>query len=93
MHAGFLRRHLEFDVGGNHLIKNLKALAGLAVLFGDERTLDRTLNLLSRQLAVQVLPDGGHFERAPAYHCQVLADLHRPREPAPRGRAVRPRRT
>ena len=29
-HAGFLRRHLETDVGGNHLIKNLKALAGLA---------------------------------------------------------------
>jgi uncharacterized heparinase superfamily protein len=24
---------------------------------------------------VQVLPDGGHYERAPAYHCQVLSDL------------------
>ena len=22
-----------------------------------------------------MLPDGGHYERAPAYHCQVLADL------------------
>jgi uncharacterized heparinase superfamily protein len=22
-----------------------------------------------------VLPDGGHYERAPAYHCQVLGDL------------------
>jgi UDP-N-acetylglucosamine 2-epimerase len=29
-HAGFLRRHLETDAGGNHLVKNLKALAGLA---------------------------------------------------------------
>src|ERR1019366_7052908 len=29
----------------------------------------------SKQLTVQVLPDGGHYERAPAYHCQVLADL------------------
>ena len=27
-HAGFLRRHLESDVGGNHLVKNLKALTG-----------------------------------------------------------------
>jgi len=35
-HAGFLRRNLETDVGGNHLIKNLKALAGLAVFFGDD---------------------------------------------------------
>ena len=31
-HAGFLRRHLETDVGGNHLIKDLKALAGLGGL-------------------------------------------------------------
>ena len=74
-HAGFLRRHLETDVGGNHLIKNLKALAGLAVFFADEELLDQTLDQLVRQLAVQVLPDGGHFERAPAYHCQVLGDL------------------
>lgn len=74
-HCGFLRRHLEADVGGNHLIKNLKALAGLAVFFGDERLLRRALGRLAGQAAVQVLPDGGHYERAPAYHCQVLADL------------------
>ena len=74
-HAGFLRRHLERDVGGNHLIRNLKALAGLAVFSGDGRLLDQTLARLTRQVAVQVLPDGGHYERAPAYHCQVLADL------------------
>ena len=74
-HAGFLRRNLETDVGGNHLIKNLKALAGLAVFFGDERRLGRVLDQLTGQVEVQVLPDGGHYERAPAYHCQVLADL------------------
>jgi uncharacterized heparinase superfamily protein len=74
-HAGFLRRNLETDVGGNHLIKNLKALAGLAVFFGDDTLLARTLRRLCRQLTVQVLADGGHYERAPAYHCQVLGDL------------------
>jgi uncharacterized heparinase superfamily protein len=74
-HAGFLRRHLETDVGGNHLIKDLKALAGLAVFFADDRLLRRVLAQLTKQLAIQVLPDGGHYERAPAYHCQVLADL------------------
>jgi len=74
-HAGFLRRHLEYDVGGNHLIKGLKALAGLAVFFADERLLRLALRRLISQLARQVLPDGGHYERAPAYHCQVLADL------------------
>jgi uncharacterized heparinase superfamily protein len=74
-HAGFLRRNLETDVGGNHLIKDLKALVGLAVFFADDALLDRALGRLRRQLAVQVLSDGGHYERAPAYHCQVLADL------------------
>jgi uncharacterized heparinase superfamily protein len=74
-HAGFLRRNLESDVGGNHLIKDLKALAGLGVFLRDERLLSRSLRQLAGQLAVQVLPDGGHYERAPAYHCQVLGDL------------------
>jgi len=75
VHAGFLSRSLETDVGGNHLIKDLKALVGLAVFFADTALLRRALRRLRRQLAVQVLPDGGHFERAPAYHCQVLGDL------------------
>jgi uncharacterized heparinase superfamily protein len=74
-HAGFLRQHLEYDVGGNHLIKGLKALVGLAVFFADERLLRLTTRRLIRQLARQILADGGHYERAPAYHCQVLADL------------------
>ena len=74
-HAGFLRHHLETDVRGNHLIKDLKAQAGLAIFFSDDRELHRALRRLARQLRDQVLPDGGHYERSPAYHCQVLADL------------------
>lgn len=75
LHQGYLRSHLELDVGGNHLIKNLKAMVGLAVFFADEEALRRALRLLERELRHQVLADGGHFELAPAYHCQVLGDL------------------
>ncbi len=74
-HVGFLRRHLEYDVCGNHLIKGLKALVGLAVFFADKRLLRLATKRLARQLATQILADGGHYERAPVYHCQVLADL------------------
>jgi uncharacterized heparinase superfamily protein len=74
-HAGFLRRHLEYDVGGNHVIKGLKAIVGLAVFFADERLLRLATGRLTIQLTRQILADGGHYERAPAYHCQVLADL------------------
>jgi uncharacterized heparinase superfamily protein len=75
VHAGFVRANLEFDVGGNHLIKNLKALVGLGVFLSDGDLLAFARHHLARQLAIQVLPDGGHFERSPSYHCQVLGDL------------------
>ena len=75
LHARFLRWHIEHDVGGNHLVKNLKALVGLAVFLGDDRLLGAASGELRRQLAVQVLADGGHYERSPSYHCQVLGDF------------------
>lgn len=75
LHAAFVRRFLEVDVGGNHLMKNLKAVIGLALFFGDDRQLRQSVNRMVSQVGVQVLSDGGHYERAPAYHCQVLADL------------------
>jgi len=74
-HARFLRWHVERDVGGNHLVKNLKALIGLGVFLGDEDVAERATRELQRQLAVQILSDGGHYERSPSYHCQVLGDL------------------
>jgi uncharacterized heparinase superfamily protein len=74
-HAQYLRTHLELDVGGNHLVKNLKALAGLGVYFGSARLVGAALRRLQQQVGRQILADGGHYERAPAYHCQVLGDL------------------
>ncbi|MBX6389556.1 MAG: alginate lyase family protein [Frankia sp.] len=74
-HRVFLRAHLERDVGGNHLVKNLKALVALAVAAGDGPDADHWAGQLCHEADRQVLPDGGHAERAPAYHCQVLADL------------------
>ncbi|MGI9120556.1 MAG: heparinase II/III domain-containing protein [Acidimicrobiales bacterium] len=75
LHAGFVRASLEFDVGGNHLVKNLKALVGLGVFLDDEDLLRLARYHLQRQISVQVLDDGGHFELSPSYHCQVLGDL------------------
>ena len=75
LHAGFVRANLELDVGGNHLVKNLKALVGLGLFLDDDALLRAGTSRLCRQLGVQVLGDGGHFERSPSYHCQVLGDL------------------
>ncbi|MGE8944325.1 heparinase II/III family protein [Leptospira interrogans] len=74
----FLMRNLENDIGGNHLIKNIKALIwGSAYFEGDDAKSWRNtaIDLLKTELPVQVLSDGMHFERSPSYHCQVFADL------------------
>lgn len=74
----YLVGNLETDLGGNHLIKNIKALLLAAAYFdGAEPRAWRRLGIehLQRELARQVLADGVHFELSPSYHCQVFADL------------------
>ncbi|URW74452.1 heparinase II/III family protein [Sphingomonas donggukensis] len=74
----FLTRNLERDLGGNHLMKNIKALLWASAVFsGAEAGEWRALGtrLLRRELATQVLGDGVHYELSPSYHAQVLADL------------------
>jgi len=73
-----LERHLETDIGGNHLVKNVKALLWASCCYeGPHATRWRALGLrwLEDALARQILPDGAHFERSPSYQCQVFADL------------------
>ena len=74
----FLTSNLETDICGNHLIKNIKCLLWAGRCFkGSEAVGWFALGqrLLERELQVQFLADGMHFELSPAYHCQVFADL------------------
>lgn len=73
-----LERRVEYHLRGNHLLKNIKALlfAGALLDCPESRRWWRTgANRLERELDEQILPDGGHFERSPMYHLQVLEDL------------------
>ena len=74
----FLRESLEHHLLGNHLFANAKALIFAGLFFeGDEADawLRRGAELATRELGEQLLPDGGHFERSPMYHCLFLEDL------------------
>jgi uncharacterized heparinase superfamily protein len=75
----FLETNIENDIKGNHLIKNIKALLWGASFFQKDKKVNRWRSLgeklLFNELEEQVLDDGLHYERSPAYHCQVLADL------------------
>lgn len=74
--AEYLLHNCEHDLGGNHLLKNLKALvyAGLA-LEGKRHLYERGMAGFLRELKIQVLPDGGHYELSPLYQAQVLRDV------------------
>lgn len=75
----FLENNLEKDIKGNHLLKNIKALLWGASFFEDDKNVKRWellgTDLLAEEIDEQILDDGLHYERSPAYHCQVLADL------------------
>ncbi|MCI0337208.1 MAG: heparinase II/III family protein [Acidobacteria bacterium] len=71
----FLSRHLEFHHLANHLLKNIKAMLLGGLFFNQKEWLSKSERLLWREFEEQVLDDGGHFERAPMYHAQVLTDF------------------
>ncbi|MCP5405599.1 MAG: heparinase II/III family protein [Pseudomonadaceae bacterium] len=74
--ARHLRNNVEYWLGGNHVIKNLKALVYAGICLSDHETvLMESLAGLLRELQHQILPDGLHYERSPAYHAQVLEDM------------------
>ena len=74
----WLQAHPEHCHGGNHWLENLTALAigGLQFSGAPAAAMGRrALRLLERELANQVLPDGGHEERSASYHLLMLDRL------------------
>ncbi len=71
----WLEKFLEYHLMANHLLVNLKAMVWGSLLFRDEKRFRRYTQKFSEQLQEQILPDGGHFERSPAYHAAILVDL------------------
>jgi len=76
--ARYLQHNLETDVRGNHLIKNIRALYEAAASFNDNQARKWAKiadHHLQKELGVQILDDGMHFELSASYHAQVFADL------------------
>lgn len=76
--SAFLGRNIEWDLRGNHLLRDAVGLAWAGRFFAGQTP--RAWLRMATELAVdqareQVLSDGGHFERSPMYHLQVMDDL------------------
>ncbi len=74
-HAEYLRRHIEYDLAGNHLLFEAKGLIVAGLMLPEMRRaavwLREGMELLRREVARQVLPDGGHAELATHYHVEI----------------------
>jgi uncharacterized heparinase superfamily protein len=73
--ARYLRRTIEHDIGGNHVLKNGVALVHAGALTSRTELLDAGLDLLAREVPEQILHDGGHIEGSPSYQREVATDL------------------
>ncbi len=73
--ALYLADNPERDLGGNHLLKNLKAMVYAGLGLDLPEVYSRGMAELLRELPVQILPDGMHYELSPMYAAQVLRDL------------------
>ena len=76
--ARHLSKNLEYDLRGNHLFENSRALYISSIALSNPRGVPwarKARKLLLAQLAEQIRSDGGHFENSPMYHCAVLAGV------------------
>jgi uncharacterized heparinase superfamily protein len=74
--TAWLYRTTEYHQPGNHLLENARALVFAGRFFARQGEADHWLQeglkILERETPIQVLPDGGHFERSPMYHALML---------------------
>jgi uncharacterized heparinase superfamily protein len=78
LQVAVLEQDLEYHLLGNHLFANAKALVFAGSYFvGDDasRWLNKGLSIIDKELAEQILDDGGNFELTPMYHNTILADV------------------
>ena len=72
--AKFLKENLEYDILGNHLIKNWKALIWCKYFFNTE-LYNKTISSLNPYIYAQFTENAMHKEFSPMYSGIVLEDL------------------
>lgn len=73
--AANLARRVERHLSANHLFANGKALWFAGVLLAEPGWARLGRGIVLAELDEQFLPDGGHYELSPMYHCLGLLDL------------------
>ena len=74
----YLADNIEYQFLANHLISDCKGLIYGSIYLQTPKSktiFDTASKLLKQELQEQINNDGGHYERSPMYHMQVLYDL------------------
>ncbi|MDB4610556.1 heparinase II/III family protein [Akkermansiaceae bacterium] len=74
----YLLDHLEWDLRGNHLLRDALGLASASSVIDGAlkfRAKSTAINLVKSQIEEQILDDGCHFELSPMYHVEFMLDL------------------
>lgn len=69
--AAFPEKHLL----ANHFLESAFAMFYAAYFFRNKHFYIKSRHWLTAQLQEQILPDGGHYERSPAYHLHILTRI------------------
>lgn len=72
----YLLQHQEKHLLCNHYLENLKAIVICSVIFDDDKY-NKYLKKLLKQLSIQILSNGLHYELSIMYHKIILEDLLR----------------
>lgn len=67
-----LMDNLEYHLLGNHLLENAFSLLFGAYYFENKDFYKKAEQILMKELDIQILNDGGHFELSPMYHSIIL---------------------
>ena len=70
-----IKKRLEYNILGNHLLENAFALYIGGVITNQSSYYELGRRLLNEQLNEQILDDGMHYERSPMYHLIILERL------------------
>lgn len=73
----YLIDNQEKKLLGNHYFENLKTIVLGSLLFGEDTIYQKYIRIFIREVAIQVLPDGCHYELSPMYHKIVMEGLLR----------------
>ncbi len=74
----WLQNNLEDYIDGNHYLENLITLAIGGLQFENFKAVkmyEQSIKKIEKQLTIQILPDGGYFERSAYYHNLMLNRL------------------